>query len=541
VTGTATTRNQKPSFQALRDEGSAILWDGCNVTRSGTRGGEPLPLVPLRNNCGQAPADTVLNDPFRLAERRMAWRISAALRSFSDTREDAFHLADCAYTRAGGVLPDGRHVTEAVFLCRHPLCPSCRRRRAVAWHRRVAPFLAQGGEWLPVDGNGQVVPWEVLDTDGVLEPGQLPLNGVQIRGRKDDDRLDHQAAAEVQLDVTAGRGHLLTRNLERLERASEIHFERLFPLFITLTIPNLPVLYEESDGRAVNWLDEKLWKPWRTMRETARRRPHSRAGRLMGLFAGGVWVTEVTYNPRTQTFHPHIHAIVWSRRPFVHKLALQRVWGHYAPGAEIVDVRAVTTALANDLMKDVGDERRGTFAVVAYLLGGMVKEGSTARNTSKASKERHYPKEYWWQVLHAIKGRRLVNTFGCLRGLPEPDLYDGMDGAETQGRAEEIRAQQQQQCGAELGMHYLARWDGKTQRYRVLLVWPESADDPIKPMGQRLREGQAVVAALRAWEREQAGQTLPEYVPRDRLAVLRWKYLLESGGTGLFSSSGKKA
>lgn len=418
--------------------------------------------------------------------KRMGWRIAAALRRYPDTKAEGWLIESCHRIPQFGRTAEGGDVLELTYHCRHRLCPECRRARAVAWAKKIGPWLHPGR--FQLDGNGQLV--------------------------KSGEALERAARTfqtAVEVDARVGLPERTEARCRKLDRMTEIHEEDLTPLFVTLTIPNIPHLIEDrDDGTTVNHLEEALWKPWRRMRETARRRPNSRAGRFMGLIAGGVWVTEVTWNAHRRDFHPHIHCIVWARKKFIHPKALQNVWRRYAPGAEVVDVRAVTDGLAGDLVKDVGDTMRG--GLMAYLAGGFAKKQESAEESGeRAYKERKYPAEYWYELARATKGRRLINTWGLLRGVVEPELEDGVSGADREPTTE--------------GVHYLAQWDRKAQRFRVVAEWPASPDDPILSMKQRIAAGQDIAAAMRAMDRNLV-HTRPIQETRGEISRARWRLTL---------------
>lgn len=458
-------------------------------------GGEAPSLVPIGNICGQPskkPQMVSQTDPWdiRTLYRRMGWRIAAALRQFKDTADDAFHLDGCGTVHLEGVLPDGKNVTEMTFHCRNRLCPTCRAARARGWQKKLQPYMRHDSHLL-LDGNGQIVQ---------DERHWNPATG-ELENR--EEWAAARFAEAIELDRRIAQPQRTKNREKRLERMSERHEETLYPLFVTLTMPNIPHLVTwNKDGEMINELDRRLWQPWRRMRETARRRPNSRAGRLMGLIMGGIWVTEVTHRKRHKKytkgrrirvperhkrngrkgrviylFHPHIHCIVWSKKSYIHKLALQRVWNYYAPGAKVVDVRRVTDGLAQDLVKDPGDVQR--WSLINYLLGGNAKKLETTQDGKQDFKERRYPPEFWHELALATKNRRLVNTFGLLRGLKEPQEVDGEDVQDV--------------ASSNTGTHVLRQWDRKTRAYVVDPVkgrWPATPDDPIIPMKERLRRGQ---------------------------------------------------
>ncbi len=77
---------------------------------------------------------------------------------------------------------------------------------------------------------------------------------------------------------------------------------------MTLTLRNTQHLLERDADGHLTWhvLRDALGRAWRRMRETARRRPDSAAGRLWRHIVGGAKVIEITWNKHRQTWHPHM-------------------------------------------------------------------------------------------------------------------------------------------------------------------------------------------------------------------------------------------
>lgn len=459
---------------------------------TGGIGGPPPALVPYGIICGQAQKSLELDariwDEKRL-RKRQGWRIASALRRYEDTKCEGWLLESCQTVSQHARTSDGGDVLELTYHCRHRLCPECRKIRATAWARRLAPYL-QAGTY-QVDGNGH-----------------FPKSEPELQAAA------HKFGQMVEVDSRVGLPERMAARMRKLDRAAETHEETLYPLFMTLTVPNVPKLWEEIPvgnglkSKTCNHLDERIYQPFRRLRETARRRPGSVAGQFMQWIAGGVWTVECTYNPRTG-YHPHLHAIVWSRRRFLHPAALRRVWATYAPGATVVDIRAVSPALAADAVKEVGDEMRGSLAL--YMLGGMAKKREADGQGESDFQERRYSPEVWHQLAAATKNKKLVNRFGLLREMPEPVFEDGAPGAEVEPTTQ--------------GVHYLARWDRAAQKFRVVAEWPASPEDPICSMKQRIAAGQDIAAAMRAMDRRMAHDR-PIQETRLEISRARWRLTL---------------
>lgn len=498
---------------------------------TGGWGAEPPGLVPITIFCGREPNSSEVDEagPDSLRQsKRMGWRIAAALRHFADTEAEARTMNRCAVIWQGGETAGGPSVVEAARFCEHRLCPTCRGRRAREWSERLRPVYA-ATEFR-------------LDENGLLERSPEALDAAE-------SRFEHQVA----MDEAMGRPERSAARARRMAARRWAEPVKLYPLFVTLTVPNIPHLVEwnpetgmqsvptdqertlagqvealaEDDplrkiiaaklervrrkNRGRTYLDAVLWEPFRRFRETARRKPDSDAGRWWSLIAGGLWTLEVTYNRQAQTFHPHLHMVVWARVPFLHPEGLRKLWAHYAPGAEVVDIRPVTPGLARDAVKDVGDVQRagpvGAEHLVEYMLGGMAKKMEEGPDGAKDFRERRYPRGFWHEVALATANRRLINTFGFLREL---------DGAAVVAEAAEATAAEPGDETGHVdvvteGRHVLRAWDWRAKTYRVLAAWPASAADPILPMAARLQEWAKRGRAGDAMDRETAARSWVEF------------------------------
>lgn len=54
---------------------------------------------------------------------------------------------------------------------------------------------------------------------------------------------------------------------------------------------------------------------------------------------GGVWFFQVTYNPQSKEWHPHIHILLDSE--FIPYLEIRQKWYYYTSGSDIIDIRPV--------------------------------------------------------------------------------------------------------------------------------------------------------------------------------------------------------
>lgn len=383
--------------------------------------------------------------------------LAAPIAENMDLWSDAVALRRCGQYYQVGQRADGDEVIEAVYLCHNRLCPNCRVVRAEAWKEKITQWLAQGV--MRLDGRGYF-----FDPDAAKKLRKLDYRVWDISTRRGLDEAEKFAA--------------LLRIISTYEKAMEIHkfinqvgltpvsasaqAQKLYPLFITLTIPNVPHLLN-ADGTSK--IRELIFEPLRKMRETARRRPNSQAGRFWRHIKGGIWTFEVTHNAARQDFHPHVHMLVLSDVPFLHREALKKMWSHYTG----------TTVRQIDIRRAEKDRPLGD--LVKYI--------------AKPLKNHQGPA--WREIARATKDRlRMINTFGCFRNLPKaPELIENIP-IEVRTTAD--------------GVHLRVGWDGFNQQYRVVKSWAASETDPIIPMRLRLEYG-AEQAHLHQLEARQASQS----------------------------------
>lgn len=104
---------------------------------------------------------------------------------------------------------------------------------------------------------------------------------------------------------------------------------------------------------------------------------------------GGVAFIEVTYNPETNRWHPHLHVVCTGS--FISQSDLSSTWSQITGGSYIVDVRAV---------RDIDQ-------VAAYVVKYATKPMNTAlyRHPLKLA-----------EAVRALQARHLCMTFGTFRG-----------------------------------------------------------------------------------------------------------------------------
>jgi hypothetical protein len=143
--------------------------------------------------------------------------------------------------------------------------------------------------------------------------------------------------------------------------------------FITLTI-------RSSSRPLAEQLDE-LVSTFRSFRRSKAWRAHVK---------GGIATLEVTRNPDTGQWHPHLHMLVDG--VYWHQPELSRAWLEYAPDSPVVDIQAVNSR---------GEAGR-------YI----------AKYTVKGDDESEWPLESLAEYAMAMSGRRAVMTFGTLHNVP---------------------------------------------------------------------------------------------------------------------------
>lgn len=113
---------------------------------------------------------------------------------------------------------------------------------------------------------------------------------------------------------------------------------------------------------------------------------------------GGVHSIETKRGSGSGLWHPHAH-MVWFCHDAPDQVKLSREWNHWTGDSFMVDVRPFTNE----------DE----------LLGGFLEVFKYALKFSDMSLNDN------WHAYETLKGKRLVDSFGCLRGVEVPeDLND---------------------------------------------------------------------------------------------------------------------
>ena len=168
----------------------------------------------------------------------------------------------------------------------------------------------------------------------------------------------------------------------------------LIPAMVTLTIKNGPDLGERI---------AHCKQAWASM-QAAKRKGSSESGRHAPVqwnrVAGGIRAMEITKNRKTHEWHPHLHCYVLLES-YLDQGELSREWERWTGDSKIVGVT-----------KCHGDPLAGLFEVVKYAV--------------KFADMSH---EDLWHVFQVCGGTRAVDLYGCLRGVPEPDIdADSIEG-----------------------------------------------------------------------------------------------------------------
>jgi len=103
---------------------------------------------------------------------------------------------------------------------------------------------------------------------------------------------------------------------------------------------------------------------------------------------GGIYLVEVTFNSRTNHWHPHLHCIV--QGDYYHQSSLSDAWRLASDGSFRVDIRAVHSRVM----------------LAKYLTSYVTKGSDPTKIPARKLGE--------WCI--AVAGARLVHTFGCLHG-----------------------------------------------------------------------------------------------------------------------------
>ncbi|MGB8705321.1 MAG: protein rep, partial [Gillisia sp.] len=192
---------------------------------------------------------------------------------------------------------------------------------------------------------------------------------------------------------------MVGKNAERVRTAMAAE-RSLEPVMITLTIKNGPSLRERYNHLRT------------ALRRLQQRRRDCLKGKAWTEFArvrGAIHSIEITN--KGQGWHPHVHMIALVDS-WIDREALSREWQDITGDSFIVDVRRI---------KPKASELEA---------GGVSIEDGLAEVFKYALKFSDLSLEDTWHAYELLKGRRLVDGFGCLRGVEIPDklLDDPLEG-----------------------------------------------------------------------------------------------------------------
>ncbi len=177
--------------------------------------------------------------------------------------------------------------------------------------------------------------------------------------------------------------------LDRFElvRADRPH---LRPFLVTLTVKDGPDLGERFDH--LHKSQRELWK----------RKQRGRGSALDGV-QGAVWSYEVKRGSGSGVWHPHLHMIALAEHQ-PDQEALSAEWRNITGDSFIVDVRPI----------DQDDPATGFVEVFKYAVKFSDQEPADTVH-----------------AFQTLRGKRLLASAGCFRGVPEPEgLLDDTEALE---------------------------------------------------------------------------------------------------------------
>lgn len=220
-----------------------------------------------------------------------------------------------------------------------------------------------------------------------------------------------------------------------------------FVAFVTLTVSNVTDAQGAWDAVQPHW--RWLWH----QRTTAQRSAHAAARRLLAPALGGVVCYETTYNAKDRTYHPHLHALLITTAPIPIRAKGDR------PG--LADVWCERTGAATWAQQVQGIKpREGDRHAQALsdAIAEVCKYPTKAAKLPEASPDAEGdPLTSLWL---ALRGKRLMQPFGCLLGL---ELSDADEGDGTELNDGENDGPNCPACGG-MRLQHVAEWRGNTYR-----------------------------------------------------------------------------
>jgi len=192
-------------------------------------------------------------------------------------------------------------------------------------------------------------------------------------------------------------GKFVAKNLPKVEQVISENRARI-PALVTFTVKNGPVLLERFNHLR------------RAHKRLSRRRLDARAGKTSTEWlkvAGGITSYEFTKKDEGD-WHPHIHALVMLD-DFIDQAKLSQEWEEITGDSFIVDIRRIK-----------GKPNAGGIDIASGLL----------EVCKYALKFHDMTLPDTWHAYETLRTRRLVDSFGILRGVQIPDnlLDDPLEG-----------------------------------------------------------------------------------------------------------------
>jgi hypothetical protein len=153
----------------------------------------------------------------------------------------------------------------------------------------------------------------------------------------------------------------------------------------TMDAPRLLTLTLKDSSAPLKEQIDRLVRCWRNVRQSAAGKDH---------VLGGYQCVEVTYNARSDSWHPHLHVVYEGR--WWAQSAIADLWEKATGDSRIVDIRAA----------------HGRAAVARYV----------AKYVAKSQIADQVPVKRIEEWCTALRGLRMVQTFGSLHGMPIEEL-----------------------------------------------------------------------------------------------------------------------
>lgn len=406
----------------------------------------------------------------------------------------AKQLGNCSTVQFIGITPDKKEVVQDTYTCHSRFCEICANRRSKEVQKRMAGWYVDGATVM--DGRGKLAGNRTREEVSRWMVSQVELQSALNRLPEDQPELS---------DV-------LQKILDDGEKELQHEAKPLYWHFITLTIPNIPHVWErDANGNAINWLDVKILQPWRKLWRASRAKKSGKASRekkskhrkfltakrpkkdkkkkknakrgrkpiaglsLFRMMLGYMGRLEITFNKKARTFHPHIHLLVVSQSRWIPRPLVLAAWQYYTS----VQTRNVQVKKADP--STVGKE------LVKY-----VTKTADLEDDAEAAKE----------LARALYGRRTLFTGGAMYGIRW---------SETVAQWEKERAYMKHEPTE--GRHVRRTWNPKTNQWDYEILGDSQTFGPVKGIAARQRvvtlDGEITTQKYRnnALDRKDIGRT----------------------------------